>query len=141
MDGFQDGADPVRKIGVHINSDFQVAIVSSDVTSNSAKILDQSLSYLDGTKELLSRSGDIIDLAKESVLEIEKQRHRVLAGRQHLLAIREGRSPARLKINAAIAALKAQCDSKRRVLDGLLAQEEQLQKKIDQLTKPAAAAV
>ena len=50
MDAFHESdGESRRKIGVHINSDFQVALVSSDVTSNSTKVLEQSTAYLDGT--------------------------------------------------------------------------------------------
>jgi hypothetical protein len=48
MDAFHDNNEETRKIGIHINSEFQVALVSSDVLSNSAKITENSATYLDG---------------------------------------------------------------------------------------------
>ena len=49
MDGLLDNDEPaVRKIGLQIRDDLQVAIVSSDVVTNSSKILEKSQTYIEG---------------------------------------------------------------------------------------------
>ncbi|GAU94057.1 hypothetical protein RvY_05898-2 [Ramazzottius varieornatus] len=112
MDGFLDNDESSsRRIGVHIRDDLQVAIVSSDVITNSSKILENSQAYLEDTKNFLSQSGDIIDLVRENATNVENLRDGVLAGRQLLQTVKEGKSTTRKEILKAIANVRQEYEA------------------------------